>query len=84
MNENRTILVRYDEIGLKGKNRDQFINRLVKNIQMQMKDLDGLKFRVPHGRIFIHCSEEAADECTRRLQKIPGIASASVGVTREL
>jgi len=83
MNERRTILVRYDEIGLKGKNRDQFINRLVKNIQMQMKDLDGLKFRVPHGRIFIHCSEEATGECTRRLQKIPGIASASVGVTRE-
>ena len=83
MNERRTILVRYDEIGLKGKNRDQFINRLVKNIQMQMKDLEGLKFKVPHGRIFIHCSQENTEECTRRLQKIPGIASASVGVTRD-
>jgi len=83
MNESRTILVRYDEIGLKGKNRDQFINRLVKNIQGQMKDLEGLQFRVPHGRIFIHCSTETTEECTRRLQKIPGVASASVGVTRE-
>ena len=46
MNERRTILIRYDEIGLKGKNRDQFINRLVKNIQLQMKDLAGLKFKV--------------------------------------
>jgi len=83
MNERRTILVRYDEIGLKGKNRDQFINRLVKNIQMQMKDLEGLKFKVPHGRIFIHCSQESSEECIRRLQRIPGIASASVGVTRK-
>jgi thiamine biosynthesis protein ThiI len=83
MNESRTILVRYDEIGLKGKNRDQFINRLVKNIQMQMKDLEDLKFKVPHGRIFINCSQETAEECIRRLQRIPGIASASVGVTRE-
>ncbi len=83
MNERRTILVRYDEIGLKGKNRDQFINRLVKNIQMQMKDLEGLQFKVPHGRIFIHCPEELSVECTSRLQKIPGVASASVGVTRE-
>ncbi len=83
MNESRTILVRYDEIGLKGKNRDQFINRLVKNIQMQMKDLEGLKFKIPHGRIFVHCSQESAGECIRRLQKIPGIASASVGVTRD-
>ena len=83
MSESRTILIRYDEIGLKGKNRDQFINRLVKNIQMQMKDLEGLKFRVPHGRIFIDCSHETTAECTRRLRKIPGIASASIGVTRE-
>jgi thiamine biosynthesis protein ThiI len=83
MNESRTILVRYDEIGLKGKNRDQFINRLVKNIQGQMKDLEGLQFRVPHGRIFIHCSSDSAEECARRLQKIPGVASASVGVTRK-
>lgn len=81
MNERNTILIRYDEIGLKGKNRDQFIQRLVKNIQMLMKDLEGLEFKVPHGRIFIHCSQEVSDECTRRLQKIPGIASASVGVT---
>ena len=83
MNERKTILVRYDEIGLKGKNRDQFIHRLVKNIQMQMKDLEGLEFRVPHGRIFIHCSDGVTGECTRRLQKIRGIASASVGVTRD-
>ncbi|MDH5762806.1 MAG: tRNA 4-thiouridine(8) synthase ThiI [Nitrospinota bacterium] len=83
MNDRRTILVRYDEIGLKGKNRDHFINRLVKNIQMLLIDLEGLEFRVPHGRIFIHCSKESADECILRLQKIPGIASSSVGVTRK-
>jgi tRNA uracil 4-sulfurtransferase len=83
MNERRTILIRYDEIGLKGKNRDQFIQRLVKNIQAQMRDLEGLEFKVPHGRIFIYCSQESIEECTRRLQKIPGIASSSVGVTRE-
>jgi tRNA uracil 4-sulfurtransferase len=83
MNEHRTILIRYDEIGLKGKNRDQFIQRLVKNIQSQMKDLEGLEFKVPHGRIFIYCPHASIDECTRRLQKIPGIASASVGVTRK-
>ena len=81
MSERRTILIRYDEIGLKGKNRDQFINRLVKNIQAQMKGIEGLEFRVPHGRIFILCSHVVVDECLRRLQKIPGVASSSVGVT---
>ncbi len=83
MNDRRTIMVRYDEIGLKGKNRSQFIDRLLGNIKGQMKDMEGLQFKAPHGRIFIYCSSESADECVRRLQKIPGVASASVGVTRE-
>jgi len=82
MNDRRTILIRYDEIGLKGKNRNQFIDCLVKNIREQMRDVEGLEFKAPHGRIFIYCSLESAEECSRRLQKIPGVASASVGVTR--
>ena len=82
MNDRRTILVRYDEIGLKGKNRNQFIDCLVKNIREQMRDVEGLQFKAPHGRIFIYCSLKSAEECSRRLQKIPGVASASVGVTR--
>ena len=83
MSDRRTVLVRYDEIGLKGKNRGQFIDRLLNNIKDQMRDVEGLEFKVPHGRIFIYCCEESAGECLRRLQKIPGVASASIGVTRE-
>ena len=82
MNDRTTILVRYDEIGLKGKNRDQFIARLVNNIKDQMRDIAGLQFKSPHGRIFIYGPSGATSECMRRLQKIPGVASASAGVTR--
>lgn len=83
MSEPKTFLVRYDEIGLKGKNRGQFIDRLVQNIKSHLHDVPGLQFKVPHGRIFIYCPDEEVAECTRRLQKIPGLASFSVGVTRE-
>jgi thiamine biosynthesis protein ThiI len=83
MNDRRTILVRYDEIGLKGRNRGQFIDRLINNIKGQMKDIEGLQFKAPHGRIFIYGSPESTEECVQRLRKIPGVASSSLGVTRE-
>ncbi|NIQ03580.1 MAG: tRNA 4-thiouridine(8) synthase ThiI, partial [Nitrospinaceae bacterium] len=82
MNDRRTILVRYDEIGLKGRNRQQFVDRLVNNIKAHLQDLAGLKFIVPHGRIMIDCERETAGECVRRLRKIPGVASSSIGVIR--
>lgn len=82
MSESKTLLIRYDEIGLKGKNRNQFIDRLVGNIKAHLQDIPGLRFKVPHGRIFIDCPEESVMESLKRLQKIPGVASVSVGVTR--
>ena len=60
MNDRRTILIRYDEIGLKGKNRNQFIDCLVKNIREQMRYVEGLQFNAPNGRIFLYCSLKSA------------------------
>ena len=36
MNEKRTILVRYDEISLKGRNRKYFEKTLLKNIKRSL------------------------------------------------
>lgn len=78
-----TILVRYDEIGLKGKNRSMFINRLADNIRRPLKDLEGVKIQKPHGRIRIDCPAEVADTVAQRLAYIPGIASFSLGVAMD-
>lgn len=83
MNERRTILVRYDEIGLKGKNKKFFINKLHSNISNKLSGLDNLKYSIPHGRILIELNVEDSDECVNRLRFIPGIASLSVGITLE-
>ncbi|CAI2718589.1 tRNA uracil 4-sulfurtransferase ThiI [Nitrospina watsonii] len=78
-----TILVRYDEIGLKGKNRSMFINRLADNIRRPLKDLEGVQIQKPHGRIRIDCPSEVADAVALRLAYIPGIASFSLGVAMD-
>jgi tRNA uracil 4-sulfurtransferase len=79
MNDARTLLIRYDEIGLKGRNRKFFENCLLDNIKQALHGLEGLRFRVPRGRIMIDTTSTLAEECSRRLAFVPGIASFSVG-----
>ena len=81
MIEKRTILVRYDEIGLKGGNRKYFTNILLKNIKRALPGDRGIEYRVPRGRILIDLPKSVADEIADQLKMIPGIASYSVGVS---
>jgi thiamine biosynthesis protein ThiI len=83
MSQRRTILVRYDEIGLKGKNKSYFINKLRRNINNKLSGLNNLKYSMPHGRILIEVDLADSDDCSNRLQFVPGIASISVGITME-
>ncbi len=77
------ILIRYDEIGLKGKNRRFFENLLLDNIKYKLREIDDVRYQSPHGRIFIYADEATAEECARLLTFVPGIASLSVGVAME-
>lgn len=79
MTECRTILVRYDEIGLKGRNRKYFENCLLNNIKRAFNGLEGVRFRLPRGRVMIDTPVALADECAKRLDYVPGIASFSIG-----
>ena len=81
MIEKRTILVRYDEIGLKGGNRKYFTKILLKNIKRALPGDRGIEYRVPRGRILIDLPKSVADEITDKLKMIPGIASYSIGIS---
>ncbi len=83
MNKDRTILIRYDEIGLKGKNRWMFIDCLVSNIQQKLRELKNIRIRAPHGRVMIACLESQVEDCINGLQFVPGISSMSVGIETE-
>lgn len=73
-------LVKYAEIGLKGKNRDIFEKRLVDDIKHSLRNI-GVPYRVvrPSGRVFVEFpgeepNEEDVIEC---LQRVFGISSMS-------
>ncbi|OGM02898.1 hypothetical protein A3K72_03580 [Candidatus Woesearchaeota archaeon RBG_13_36_6] len=77
-----TILVRYSEIGLKGKNRTYFENKLVNNIRECMKK-NKVRFSNLHksrGRILLYSLPKAATY----LKNVFGIASLSIAKEVEL
>ena len=81
MNEKRSILIRYDEIGLKGRNRKYFEKTLLKNIKRSLPKDKGIEYRVPRGRILVDVPKSAVEVCTDQLKIIPGIASFSIGIS---
>ena len=81
MTERKTVLIRYDEIGLKGRNRKYFEKCLLKNIKRALSCLDDIHYSSPRGRIFLDIPSSLAMECSSSLKTIPGIASFSIGVS---
>jgi thiamine biosynthesis protein ThiI len=81
MTERRTVLIRYDEIGLKGRNRKFFEKCLLKNIKRVVSGIDDIHYRSPRGRIFLDIPSSFAAECSAQLKTVPGIASFSIGVS---
>ena len=79
----KTLLIRYDEIGLKGRNRRHFENQLVSNIRYTLRDIKNIKIDKIHGRILGRVDLTDAEKCTSRLTQIPGIASISIGSSME-
>ena len=71
----RSFLIKYAEIGVKGKNRYLFEDALVKQIHHRLKNLEG-KFEVTKeaGRIYAEASEDFDyDEVIDALQHVFGI-----------
>lgn len=72
---NSTLLIKYSEIGVKGKNRYVFEDMLVKNMRSALKVLDGkFEVRKAQGRMYVNCEEREQDEAINALLKVFGIA----------
>jgi len=76
------ILVRYGELGLKGKNKAQFINRLVLNIKRGIKGLAPREVVSTWGRIWVPVIGDL-DQTIERLQQVFGIYSVSPVIKTE-
>ena len=70
-----TFLLKYGEIGLKGKNRYMFEDALVRQVRHALKDVDG-KFDVhkSQARIYVDCEGDYDyEETVEHLQKVFGL-----------
>jgi tRNA uracil 4-sulfurtransferase len=73
-----SIVIHYQEIALKGKNRPWFLARLVRNIRQAVSDLDITRVRALMGRIEVVLGPGASrDEVAERIRHVFGIANFS-------
>ena len=72
-----TLVVRYGEIGLKGKNRSIFENALVRDMKGRLKNLDKFKISKFHGRIYVDHESYDYDDAVEILTTTFGIVSVS-------
>ena len=73
-----SIVVHYQEIALKGKNRPWFLARLVRNLRQAVSDLDVQSVRALMGRIEIVLGPSAAPEAIGdRIRRVFGVANFS-------
>ena len=74
----RSIVVHYQEIALKGKNRPWFLARLVRNLRDALRDLDVTAVRGLMGRIEVVLGPAAVrEEVGERIRHVFGIANFS-------
>lgn len=74
------ILIRYGELGLKGKNMKQFLIKLQNNIKAALTAFPNVIVRRTQGRLFIELHDENAELIIKELQKIYGIHSMSLAI----
>lgn len=71
------ILVRFGELSTKGKNKKDFISRLLQNMRKALKNYPNLQYTKTHDRIYVHLNDENQDEVMDIIVKVFGISSAS-------
>ena len=74
----KTLIVKYGEIGLKGKNRRFFEDLLIKNIRRALRLYDFKLFKT-HGRIFIDDLGDKVNEAVEIIKDVFGVAYNTLG-----
>lgn len=74
------ILIRYGELGLKGRNINQFISRLQNNIIHALKEFPDIKVTRAQGRLFVLLNGNNAESVIKKCQKVFGIYSMSLAM----
>ena len=78
-------LIKYGEIGIKGKNRIVFEDALANRIRLSLAEVgEGYRIRKERGRLYVHCPEEYDyDAAVEALTRVFGIVGICPVVIRE-
>lgn len=75
----RCILIHYHEIGLKGKNRIFFENKLRENLKKTLSELESKKIKRIFGRIIVELSPKSDfEKIKERIKNVFGVANFSL------
>lgn len=74
------LLIRYGELGLKGRNIKHFIVRLQKNIEAALSDFPGIEVTRSMGRMFVVLNGQEPEPVIEKCKKIFGIYSLSLAI----
>lgn len=71
------ILIRYGELALKGKNRSDFEDRLLRNIRNKLKEFPGVKVKKTYGRMLVELNGQAHLPVVEQLTEVFGVVGVS-------
>ncbi|MGX8834423.1 tRNA uracil 4-sulfurtransferase ThiI [Amedibacillus sp. YH-ame6] len=74
------ILVRFGELSTKGKNKKDFIKRLLTNMKNALREFEALTYERTHDRMYIMLNGEDPKKVSEPLAKVFGISSFSFAI----
>ncbi len=77
------LIVKYGEIGVKGKNRYVFENKLIKNIKNILKPIGKFDVYKEYGRIYVNLEDYDYEEVVEEVRKVFGIVGVCPAVRAE-
>lgn len=77
------LIVKYGEIGVKGKNRYLFENKLIKNIKNILKPIGNLDVYKEFGRIYVNLDDYDYEEVAEEVKKVFGIVGVCPAIKAE-
>ncbi|MDK2586438.1 tRNA uracil 4-sulfurtransferase ThiI [Romboutsia sedimentorum] len=77
------LIVKYGEIGVKGKNRYIFENKLIKNVKNMLKPIGNFNVYKEYGRIYVDLEDYDYEEVIEEVKKVFGIVGVCPAVRAE-
>ncbi len=77
------LIVKYGEIGVKGKNRYLFENKLVKNVKNMLKPIGKFDVYKEYGRIYVNLEDHDYEEVAEEVRKVFGIVGVCPAIRAE-